>query len=167
LAQYAEMGLQATVAPELELFLLQRHGTTIEAARAHPDSPGFERACEQYSLERTAHFEPFFDELYAGCEVLGIPVSGHLHEASLSQYEVNFRPGPALAQADAVFRFKRLAREIAARRGILASFAAKPFLDQPGAGVHWHFSLQHTGADVAWRHVFATPDGLGSPALMH
>src|SRR5690606_6361582 len=65
LAQYAEMGLQATVAPELELFLLQRHGTTIEAAHAHPDSPGFEQACEQYSLERTAHFEPFFDELYA------------------------------------------------------------------------------------------------------
>lgn len=166
-AQYAEMGLQATVAPELELFLLRRDGTAMESARAHPSSPVSERACEQYSLERTAQFEPFFDELYAGCAVLGIPVSGHLHEAALSQYEVNFQPGPALAQADAVFRFKRLAREIAARHGFLASFAAKPFLDQPGAGMHWHFSLQHSAPGANWPHVFATPNGAASPALGH
>jgi glutamine synthetase len=165
LAQYAELGMQATVAPELEMFLLRREGAALECARPHPDSPTQETGCEQYSLERTAHFEPFFDALFAGCRTLGIPVSGHLHEASPSQYEVNFRPGPALEQADAVFRFKRLAREIAARQGFLASFAAKPFTDQPGTGMHWHFSLQHTRGD--WPHVFATPDGQASPELMH
>jgi glutamine synthetase len=165
LAQYADLGLQATVAPELEMFLLRRDGDAIACAKARPDSPTHEQTCEQYSLERTTHFEPFFDELYAGCETLGIPVSGHLHEASLSQYEVNFRPGPALQQADAVFRFKRLAREIANRQGFLASFAAKPFPNQPGTGMHWHFSLQRTDND--WPHVFATPNGQVSPELMH
>ena len=164
LAQYAELGLQATVAPELEIFLLQRKCATLQGARPHPEAPSHETTCEQYSLERTAQFEPFFDALFAGCETLGIPVSGHLHEASLSQYEVNFRPGPALEQADAVFRFKRLAREIAARQGFLASFAAKPFADQPGTGMHWHFSLQRTSGE--WPHVFATPDGAPSPELM-
>lgn len=165
LAQYAALGLQATVAPELEMFLLRRDGAAIACAKAHPGSPTHEQTCEQYSLERTAQFEPFFDELFAGCETLGIPVSGHLHEASLGQYEVNFRPGPALQQADAVFRFKRLAREIANRQGFLASFAAKPFSDQPGTGMHWHFSLQHTTGN--WPHVFATPEGWVSPELMH
>ena len=165
LAQYTGLGLQATVAPELEMFLLQRKGTNLEGARPHPSAPGHETTCEQYSLERAAQFEPFFDELFAGCETLGIPVSGHLHEASLSQYEVNFRPGPALQQADAVFRFKRLAREIAARQGFVASFAAKPFDDQPGTGMHWHFSLQRTTGE--WPHVFATADGQPSPELMH
>ncbi|QCB47870.1 glutamine synthetase family protein [Hydrogenophaga sp. PAMC20947] len=164
-AQYAGLGLQATVAPELELFLLRREGDGVDCARARPDAPVQERSCDQYSLERMAHFEPFFDALYAGCDTLGIPLSGHLHEAARSQYEVNFRPGPALEQADAVFRFKRLAREIAARQGFLASFAAKPFLDQPGTGMHWHFSLQRPDAD--WPHVFAAPDGQASPELMH
>jgi glutamine synthetase len=170
LRDYEGQGLSASVAPELEVFLLQRDapGSEVNSARAHPHSPARESACEQYSLERTTHFEPYFDELYAACETWRIPLSGHLHEAAFSQFEVNFRPGAPLAQADAVFRFKRLAREIAARHGFLASFAAKPFLDQPGTGMHWHFSVQQTrAAHAAWPHLFATPQGQATPALMH
>jgi len=168
---FARQGLQARVAPELELFLLQRTAQggaeQIDSARARPGAPARESACEQYSLERAAHFEPYFDELYAACALQRIPLAGHLHEAAFTQFEVNFHPGAPLAQADAVFRFKRLAREIASRHGFLASFAAKPFLDQPGCGMHWHFSLQRTGAGDGWPHVFATPDGASTPALGH
>lgn len=171
MAAYAEAGLQAMVAPELELFLLQRDpapgSTLVTSAKAWPDAPGRESACEQYSLERSTQFDPYFDELYAACEQLSIPITGHLHEAALSQFEVNFKPGAPLAQADAVFRFKRVAREIAQRHGFLASFAAKPFEDQPGTGMHWHFSVQRTQGDLAWPHLFANPDGSSTPALAH
>jgi len=44
------------------------------------------------------------------------PISGYGHESAIGQSEVNFRPGEPLAQADAVFRFERLARELARRR---------------------------------------------------
>jgi glutamine synthetase len=66
-----------------------------------------------------------------------------------------------------VFRFKRLAREVAARHGFLASFAAKPFTDQPGTGMHWHFSVQRTAPGADWPHLFATADGQSTPALSH
>jgi glutamine synthetase len=170
LAGMKAQGLQALVAPELELFLLERESATdgsvqLRAARARPGAPARELACEALSLERLGHFDAYFDELFAGCELLGIPVNGHAHESALSQYEVNFCPGEPLAQADAVFRFKRLARDVAARHGFLASFAPKPFLDQPGTGTHWHFSLQRSAGD--WPHVFAQPDGNNTPALGH
>lgn len=170
LRRYEAAGLEALAAPELELFLLSRDDgpattPTLGPARARPGAPARERACEALSLERLGHFEAFFDELYAGCEALAIPVNGHAHESALSQYEVNFRPGEPLAQADAVFRFKRLARAVAARHGFLASFAPKPFLDQPGTGMHWHVSVQQAGA--GWPHLFATPDGSDSPSLHH
>ncbi len=166
---YRDAGLRATVAPELELFLLQRDqvdGLLQLHAPAHAGGSGArEFACEQYALERTTHFEPYFDALYAAAGELGIALSGHLHEAALSQYEVNFAPGDALAQADAVWRFKRLARELAVRHGFMASFAAKPFLDQPGTGMHWHFSVQRS--DAAWPPLFATEDGASTPQLHH
>lgn len=170
LADLKARGMQALVAPELELFLLERETAAdgavhLRSARAQPGAPARERACEALSLERLGHFDAYFDELFAGCELLGIPVNGHAHESALSQYEVNFRPGEPLAQADAVFRFKRLARDVAARHGFLASFAPKPFLDQPGTGKHWHFSLQRSTGD--WPHVFAQPDGRDTATLGH
>ncbi len=167
LARCAAAGLSATVAPELEFFLLHREAHAgqihLDSARATPHALARESACEAFSLERTAHFEAYFDALYAACDAQGIALNGHGHESALSQFEVNFRPGEPLAQADAVFRFKRLARALASRHGFLASFAPKPFLTQPGVGMHWHVSLQRT--EGPWRPVFADADGRDTAAL--
>jgi len=155
LARLDKAGLVATVAPELELFLVDRRDidgqVALHAPAAREGAPARERACEAYSLERTGHFADYFDALFAACHLQGIPVCGHAHEAAYSQYEVNFMPGEPLAQADAVFRFKRLARQVAARFGFLATFAPKPFLDQPGTGMHWHFSVHDSPARFAPR----------------
>lgn len=160
-------GYRALVAPELEFFLFNRRpgGAPHEviAASPWPGSPALETCCEADSAERAAHFAPYFDDLFDACQSWRIPVTGYAHESALSQFEVNFHPGAPLAQADAVFRFKRLARQIAARHGFLASFIAKPFLDQPGAGMHWHFSLQHQG-----RNAFLAPGSdADGPRLRH
>ena len=168
LARLDAAGFAATVAPELELFLVDRREAdgqvSLVAPAAHPGAPARERACEAYSLERTAHFADYFDALFDACKLQGVPVCGHAHEAAYSQYEVNFQPGEPLAQADAVFRFKRLARQVAAQFGFLATFAPKPFLDQPGTGMHWHFSLQHRdgaplGEPAQHTSAFAYADG--------
>ena len=162
-------GLQARVAPELEFFLLQpAPGQTPAWTAAQPAAhmPVREQACEANSLQRLAHFEGFFDAVYAACEALNIPITGHDHEAAYSQFEVNFAPGEPLAMADAVFRFKSLVKTIAARQGFIASFMPKPFPDEPGTGMHWHLSLQHT-SETDWPHVFSHPDGRDRDALAH
>ena len=167
LLRLEQAGYRALVAPELEFSLFNRRpqGAAHEliAASPRPGSPALETGCEADSAERAAHFAPYFDELFDACEQQHIPVTGYAHESALSQFEVNFRPGEPLAQADAVFRFKRLARQLAAQHGFLASFLAKPFLDQPGAGMHWHFSLKHQG-----RNAFLAPDSdANGPRLRH
>lgn len=186
LRRLAEAGLQALAAPELEFFLLHASPGAEGAAASSPHLQAprpqahmlvRERACEAFSLERSTHFQAYFDELYAGCEALRIPINGHAHESAYSQFEVNFRPGEPLAQADAVFRFKRLAREVAARHGYLACFAPKPFLNEPGVGMHWHFSVQRVAGHpsshanppggAGWPHLFATEAGADSPELLH
>lgn len=169
LARLDRAGLVATVAPELELFLVDRREldgqVSLHAPASREGAPARERACEAYSLERTGHFAEYFDALFEACHLQGIPVCGHAHEAAYSQYEVNFQPGAPLAQADAVFRFKRLARQVAARFGFLATFAPKPFLDEPGTGMHWHFSLQHKDSVEPHTNAFSHPDGHDKDAL--
>jgi glutamine synthetase len=179
-ARLAAMGLQATVAPELEFFLLRRtasHNASddsssasnpapVVAASPWPNAPVSEVLTECNCVERASAFDAFFDDVYAACRALDIPATGHAHEASFSQFEVNFAPGPVLDQADAVFRFKRVVREVSARHGFIGSFAPKPIDDDPGCGMHWHISLQHTD-QRPWPHVFAHEDGSNTPELAY
>jgi glutamine synthetase len=125
--------------------------------------PHVEASAESFSLEAAHGQAPFFDALWAACEALRIPITGFAHEAAAGQYEVNFAHGEPLAQADAVFRFKSLTRELGRRHGITATFLAKPYPDDTGAGMHWHVSLQ----DRHGRNAFAGGDGQPSETLRH
>ncbi|MDZ7857000.1 glutamine synthetase family protein [Sphaerotilus sp.] len=164
IGRLADAGLRATVAPELEFFLVERHADGLRAAGVPGGSGSREHALEIASLERTSHFSAYFDALFAACAQQRVPVTGHAHESACGQYEVNFAHGEPLAMADAVWRFKRLARETAVRQGFLATFIAKPFLDQPGSGMHWHVSLQHTASGL---NAFSDTEGRDTPALRH
>ena len=92
-----------------------------------------------------------------------IQIIGYGHESAVGQYEMNFAPGDPLAQADAVFRFKRLARELARRHGFHATFLPKPFVPECGSGMHWHVSL----ADLDGRNAFSNADGSDHERLAH
>ena len=164
---WKQHGWRATVAPELEFFLLQPHTTQPgqwQAAKPSPHMYVREQACESNSLERLGYFNAFFDAVYAHAEAFGIPLIGHDHEAAYAQFEINLAPADPLSQADAVFRLKTIIKHCAADLGFVATFAPKPFDHEPGTGLHWHISAQQAGE---WPHVFATPDGVSTPDLSH
>jgi len=167
LARLQAAGYQAWVAPELEFFLVHperdAHGGLQVAHGMSGAVPHIESSHDLFSAETAQSFAPLLDDLWAACELQGIPISGYGHEASIGQYEVNFKPGEPLAQADAVFRFKRLVREIARRHGCLATFMAKPYLHDPGTGMHWHVSLR----DADGRNALSAADGNAHPGLAH
>ena len=58
------------------------------------------------------------------------------HEFMNSQYEINLRHTEALLAADQAFRLKVKVKDIAAQRGLVATFMGKPFNDQGGSGTH-------------------------------
>lgn len=168
LGRLAEAGLAARVAPELEFFLLERAADgSLRPAGVPGGSGSREGALEIASLERATHFSAYFDALFDACALQRIPVTGFAHESAPGQYEVNFAPGEPLAMADAVWRFKRLARQTAVQQGFLASFIAKPFADQPGTGLHWHASLQHRGGERDGANAFTDAHGHDMPGLGH
>jgi glutamine synthetase len=165
IARLAQAGYTAMVAPELEMFLVHKgaDGTLRAAGGVSGRIAHDEPSLDMMSLELASSMAPYFDALFAACEAQRIPVTGYAHEAAWGQYEVNFSPAPPLAQADAVFRFKRLARELARRHGFHATFLPKPFAKELGCGMHWHISL----LDGEGRNAFTQADGAAHERFMH
>jgi glutamine synthetase len=142
-AAFAELGLDAVVGPELEFFLCE----------PDPDKPGaFRRYVDNlsmvYTVGRQADPRGVVREMLEGFAALGLQTFAANHEFMNSQYEINLRHGPALDAADRAFRLKCVVKDVAAARGMLATFIGKPFNDQGGSGFHIHLSLGRDGTNV-------------------
>lgn len=141
--QYAAKGLRAVCALELEFYLLsndEKDGSTAQTS----DNGGL------YSLNELEVYEPFINDVYAACEAASIPIDCTISESGVGQMEINLKHAPdAMKVADDAVAFKHLIKSLANKHGYTATFMAKPFGDQPGNGMHVHFSIiDEHGANI-------------------
>jgi glutamine synthetase len=126
-------GFSFFVAPEIEYFYF---------GSGDPSVP-------PQTLDRGSYFDLTASDLTDGLrkrtiltlEDMGIPVEYSQHEDAPSQHEIDLRYTDALTMADNVMTFRLLVKEIAAARGIFASFMPKPLVGLQGSGMHTHCSL--------------------------
>jgi glutamine synthetase len=131
------MGFSFYVAPELEYFYFDQP----EGGRADGRAP--------VPLDHGSYFELTTNDLGSELrrntvlilEDMGIPVEYSQHEDAPSQHEIDLRYTDALTMADTVMTVRMVVKEIAAQRGILATFMPKPLAGVQGSGMHTHCSL--------------------------
>jgi len=164
LARYAARGWTPVVAPELEFYLFAPDADA-DAAFQSPALRGSrrERGFDAFSFSTLNDHEAFFDDIYSGCEQLGIQTDTWVHEMGPSQFEINLMHGDALALADQTFLFKTLLKETALRHGLRAVCMAKPLAGEPGSSMHIHQSV----VDASGRNVFSQANGEASHAFHH
>ncbi|MBS0376290.1 MAG: glutamine synthetase [Proteobacteria bacterium] len=156
-AQCRGAGLHPVVACELEFYLIDPHrgsdGRIVPAAL--PGRPSARRAAN-LSLEAVEEASEFLRRVNEAALAQGLPVCGAVAEYGIGQYEVNLRhvADPLLA-ADHAVLLKRLVKGVARAMGMEATFMAKPFMSQPGSGLHVHVSL----VDEAGRNRFGAAGG--------
>ncbi|MGH8910430.1 MAG: glutamine synthetase family protein [Egibacteraceae bacterium] len=80
------------------------------------------------------------DELVAALEAQGLRVEQYYAELGWGQQELSIHHAPDLRAADNHVLYRETVRAVAARHGLAASFAPKPWPDQAGNGCHLHFS---------------------------
>ena len=85
----------------------------------------------------------------------GIQVEQYYAELGHGQQELSVAPRPAVQAADTQILVRETIRGVAARSGLVASLAPKPWPDQAGNGAHVHFSLWGDGQ----RNLFHDPAG--------
>ena len=102
------------------------------------------------------------EDILAALEQVGIQVEQYMPELGPGQQELSIHHADALQAADHVLLVRETVRGVAQRHGAVASFAAKPFLDQAGSGAHIHFSLWGaSGTPTAGVNLLYDPQGVG------
>jgi glutamine synthetase len=149
----------------LEYYLVEARRTPDGGVELPLGSSGERpRLHEVYGLRELQDHSEFLRELWAAADAQGVPLEGAISEYAPGQLELTLRHGPdALRAADEAIMYKRIAKGVAQRQGLEATFMAKPFTGLAGSGLHLHLSVQNeSGANV-----FASEDPAGTPELRH
>lgn len=153
-------------AVELEFFLMDRASAMAGKPMA-PKSLINEHRPQHYQayyLQDLEDFAPFFKDLYAYCEVQGLPAKTLISEYAPGQMEIVLRHRADVVKAcDEAIMLKRLIKAVAEKHGLAATFMAKPYSEWTGSGTHIHISL----GDEDGRNLFATDDPQSNELLMH
>ncbi|GAA3383723.1 glutamine synthetase family protein [Cryptosporangium minutisporangium] len=158
--QFATESITPVVGPELEFYLLAENPASPSGWQRYGEGTG-----NVYTSGRKGDPENVLLESLRQLGDYGIDVVAANHEFSSGQFEINLWHGNALDAADRAHRFKDAVKELARRRGHLATFMPKPFNDEGGSGYHLHLSLQDSDGASLFDEPSA-PDGL-SPVAHH
>ncbi|HUN91111.1 MAG TPA: glutamine synthetase family protein [Burkholderiaceae bacterium] len=162
---YAQDGLAAVVAPELEFYLIaQNTDPDIPLTPPIGRSGRAETSRQHYSIDAVNEFDPLFEDIYNWSEVMDLDVDTLIHEIGAGQMEINFLHGDPLDLADNVFYFKRTLREAALKHKMYATFMAKPMANEPGSAMHIHQSIVDKRSG---RNIFSNIDGSPADAFRH
>jgi glutamine synthetase len=80
-------------------------------------------------------------EIVTALEAMGLGVASAHHEHGAGQHEVDLKDVDPLAAADALITVRTVAKHVAARHGLHATFMPKPLETLAGSGVHVYFTL--------------------------
>jgi len=131
IAKAQEMGYSPAVSCEVEFYVLRNEGEKIvpyvdtKFATSH-----------SYDL-----YNDYVQEVVANLYAMGVRLERLKKEYGHAQLEPIFRYMDALAAADSFIALKDVAKGVASKRGLFASFMPKPYSTLPGSGCHIHLSL--------------------------
>ncbi len=139
--QAEEMGYTFDVGPELEFFLFHME------ENGKPTTTTTERA-GYFDLGPLDFGENARRDIVLTLEEMGLSVEASHHEVAPAQHEIDIKYNDALITADNIMTFKLVARTIAKRHGLHATFMPKPKYGVDGSGMHVNISLKKDGINI-------------------
>jgi len=137
----AAHGLEMKTGVECEFFLITPDGQRIADAADTQEKPCY----DQLALMRRYDV---ITEICDAMQELGWQPYQNDHEDANGQFEMNWHFDNALITADRHAFFKYMAKSVAEKHGLRATFMPKPFVGLTGNGCHAHVSLWRGDTNV-------------------
>ncbi len=133
-AEAAKLGYVMKSGVECEFFLTNPDGTAIADAADTATKPCYDQSALMRRYE-------VITEICDAMLSLGWEPYQNDHEDANGQFEMNWTFDAATLTADRHVFFKFMAKSIAEKHGLRATFMPKPFLGLTGSGCHSHVSM--------------------------
>ncbi len=146
----ATQNLEMRVGLEVEFHVLELDDPMLNHAHATmpgtaPKTRNLNQGFRFLTASRYGEAETLLDVLRRHCIEMKLPVRSMEIEMGPSQFEFTFDPAPPLEHADNMMMFRALLKETCFQRGLIATFMAKPKIENCAAsGWHLHQSLLDT-----------------------
>ncbi len=143
ISQAEQAGFTPFFSQEFEWFNFEETPNSVHEKNFQnlkPLSPGM----FGYSILRSTLRNDFFDALFGQLSSFGIPLEGLHTETGPGVYEAAIAYSGILEAADRAVLFKSSVKELAYKKGIMATFMAKWDENLPGCSGHVHQSLWDT-----------------------
>lgn len=140
ISQAEKAGFSPFFSQEFEWFNFEETPNSVHEKNFQnlkPLSPGM----FGYSILRSTLRNDFFDALFGQLSAFGIPLEGLHTETGPGVYEAAIAYSDILEAADRAVLFKSSVKELAYKKGIMATFMAKWDENLPGCSGHVHQSL--------------------------
>lgn len=144
LDRYEARGLTPVLGYEFEFWVF--HDT--DRTRPSGTTEALGRQTNAYNMQRIAAAREVIGEFMWRMGQIGVHVEAFHSELGPGLFEFTLAPETALQAADNAVRAKQYMRELCAEHGLAASFMAKPFGMESGAGGHAHSSLMRHGENI-------------------
>ena len=140
-AKATALGLDMKTGVECEFFLITPDGKAIADSADNQEKPCY----DQLALMRRYDV---ITEICDAMQMLGWQPYQNDHEDANGQFEMNWNFDSALVTADRHAFFKYMAKSIAEKHGLRATFMPKPFAGLTGNGCHAHVSMWQDDTNV-------------------
>ncbi|GBO80542.1 glutamine synthetase GlnA4 [Acetobacter aceti NRIC 0242] len=142
-ARAAKHGIEVKTGVECEFFLITPDGEQVADEHDASNKPCYDASALMRRYDIIA-------ELCDAMQQLGWEPYQNDHEDANGQFEMNWKYADALVTADRHVFFKFMARAIAEKHGLRATFMPKPFMHLTGNGCHAHISLWKDGKNICY-----------------
>lgn len=143
---FADLGMTAYCGVEFEFFCFKETTESL-AEKGHSQLTPLTLGMCGYSVLRPLHNQEFYYNAFDWLKEFKVDVESWHTETGPGVFEAAVMYKDAKEMGDRATLFKTSMKQIGLKHGVMPSFMAKPYGDQPGCSGHMHFSLKGKNGD--------------------